>query len=279
MIEQQPDSPKGQVTANAHAARLKLNWVPWTVQMTFRGVLFTLIPWIGFNLLLNATGGNTGPSKPLSFGDDLGGAIVGIAFAVLVEGAFLIAPYYYANKTLVPESLREGEARVRAIFRSLGLRRFNFWRTLPWIIGLIVVIIGVNWLYDLAITALHLNLQSNSQVVQQYSVYEPLTTYAVLAGSVFIAPFCEEIFFRGFTFSGLLRDLSPFWAVLISSALFAIAHADPGSFVPLFAIGLCLGFLRWRTGSTWASMSLHILNNLLASVDIILAMHHINLPF
>ena len=278
MIEQQPDSPEGQFPANTLSALLKLNWVPWPAKIAFRGVLFTLIPWIGFNLL-TSLGGTTPLTKPVAFSQDLGGAFLTIVFTALIEGAFLIAPYYYANKALVQESLREGEARTRAVLRSLGLRRFNFWRILPWIIGLMVLIIGFEWLYGLAVTALHIQLPSNDQVLQQESTYEPFTTYAILAGSVLIAPFCEEIFFRGFVFPGLLHDLSPLWAVVISAALFAVAHADPGSFVPLFAIGLCLGFVRWRTGSTWASMSLHILNNLLASADIILSMHHINLPF
>lgn len=276
MIQQEPDA---QGTAHSRAARLKLNWVPWSVQITFRGVLLTLIPWIGFNLLLSISGGNTSPPKPLSFDADLGGAFVALVFQAIVEGAFLIAPYYYAGKTLLQESLRVGETRARAIFRTLGLRGFNFWRTLPWIIGLMLLIIGVNWLYSWAVTALNLNWQTNDQIILQESAYEPFTTYAILAGSVLIAPFCEELFFRGFVFSGLLHDLSPFWAVMISSALFAVAHADPGSFIPLFAIGLCLAYLRWRTGSTWASMSLHILNNLLGTIDLLLAMHHIILPF
>lgn len=278
MIEQQPDSPERQLPLNTRSAFLTLNWVPWPAKIAFRGVLFTLIPWIGFNLLISL-GGTTPQTKPVTFSQDLGGAFLTIAFTALIEGAFLIAPYYYANKALVQESLREGEARARAVFRSLGLRRFNFWRVLPWIIGLMVLIFGFEWLYSLAITAFHINLQSNDQVLQQESAYEPFTTYAILAGSALVAPFCEEIFFRGFVFPGLLHDLSPVWAVIISAALFAVAHADPGSFVPLFAIGLCLGFLRWRTGSTWASMSLHVLNNLLASVDLILYMHHVNLPF
>ena len=278
MIEQQPDSPQGQVPADTGSALFQLNWVPWSAKVTFRGVLWTLIPWIGFNLLLGL-GGNTTSPKPMSGSEDVTNAFLTIVFTALIEGFFLIAPYYYANRALVQESLREGEARVRAVLRALGLRGFHFWRTLPWIIGLMVLIIGVNWLYDLAVAALHLNLQTNVQVVLQESGIEPWTVYAVLFGSAFIAPFCEEIFFRGFVFSGLLHDLSPLWAAIVSSALFAVAHADPGSFVPLFVIGLCLAFVRWRTGSTWASMSLHILNNVLASVDIILAMHHINLPF
>ena len=280
MINHKPEIPGERASSNSHARLLALNWVPWSVQITFRGVLWTLIPWIGFTLLLNALGGNSGPTKPLSTSVDLSSAIIAVVFSLLVEGVFLIAPYYFANKTLVLESLRAGETRVMAVLRTLGLRRFNFLRTLPWILGLLVLVIAVNDLYSWIISTLNINLQTNGQLVQQYSTYEPLTTYAVLAASVFIAPFCEELFFRGFAFSGLLRDLSPLWAVIVSAALFAVAHADPGSFVPLFVIGLALGFLRWRTGSTWASMSLHILNNLLASVEIILYMtHRIVLPF
>ncbi|HEX7735764.1 MAG TPA: type II CAAX endopeptidase family protein [Ktedonobacteraceae bacterium] len=280
MIDQEPDTSNQQGGALSASARLKLNWVPWTTQQAFRGVLFTLIPWIGFNMLLNALGKNAAPpTKPISFSDDLAGIFSTIILTLLIEGAFLIAPFIYANRTLALDLLREGETRLRAAGRYLGLRRFQLLRTLPWIVGLMVLIIGADSLYSWVVNALHLNLQTNDQLVQQYSVYEPLTTYALLAGSVFIAPFCEELFFRGFVFAGLLRELSPLWAVIVSAGLFAVAHADPGSFVPLFLIGLGLGFLRWRTGSTWASMSLHILNNLVASVDIILSMHHIFLPF
>jgi uncharacterized protein len=280
LIEQEPETSDQQDSASTHASRLKLNWVPWTAQITFRGVLLTLIPWIGLNLLLNGLGGKSAPiTKPLSFSDDLTGSLITIVFTLLIEGAFLVAPYYYAHKALAQGVLHEGETSFHALCRYLGLRRFNFLRTLPWIIGLMVLIIGADLLYTWVVNTFHLSLQTNDQLLQQYSAYEPLTTYAILAGSVVIAPFCEEIFFRGFVFSGLLRDLSPVWAVVVSAALFAVAHADPGSFVPLFLIGLALGFLRWRTGSTWASMSLHILNNLLASVEVILYMHHIILPF
>jgi membrane protease YdiL (CAAX protease family) len=278
LIEQHPDRDE-QTPGGVRAARLKLNLVPWTAQITFRGVLLTLIPWIGFNLLIGLLGNGSPPNKPLSFSDDLGTALGTIVFTALIEGFFLLAPYYYANKTLVQESLQEGLARSRVLIHTLGLRAFSLLRILPWLLGLMVLIIAFGWLYSLVINALHLNLQTNDQVVLQNAPYQPLTTYAILAGSVVIAPFCEEIFFRGFVLPGLLRDLSPAWAIVVSSALFAVAHADLGSFVPLFAIGLCLGYVRWRTGSTWASMSLHMLNNLLASVEIVLALHHINLPF
>jgi uncharacterized protein len=254
------------------------NWVPWNSRQVFYTTLFMLIPWIGLNLLLNSLSSGAPLTKPLTFSDDLAAAITQFIFTALVEGTFLIVPYYYANKTLTSQAIERAGSRLHAIMLNLGLRRFKLSRTLPWIIGLLVLIIGVDVLYSYIVTQFHLNIQTNDQVVSQIGQYAPLTMYAVLLGSVIIAPFCEEIFFRGFLLPGLLHELSPVWAVVISSLLFAIAHVDPGSFVPLFAIGLCLGFLRLRSGSTWASISLHILNNLLGSVLIILALYHINIP-
>lgn len=274
MIEQKPDT-LNQNTGGPGAGNR--NWVPWTAQQTFRGVLITLIPWIGFNLLLASMGGNTPVNKPLSFSEDLAGAIITFIFTALIEGAFLLAPLYYARRT-VRQAQEAIQAGARAVSRELGLRGFNVLRTLPWIIGLLLLIFGFDWLYTQALQFFHLNLQTNDQVVLNASQFEPLTTYALLAGSVIIAPFCEELFFRGFVLTGMRHELSPAWAVLLSALLFATAHVDPGTFVPLFAIGLALGFLRLRSGSTWASMSLHILNNLVSSIVIILAMHHITIP-
>jgi len=80
------------------------------------------------------------------------------------------------------------------------------------------------------------------------------------------------VFFRGFVFPGLRRAMPVGWAIVLSSLLFAVAHADPGSFAVLFIIGLALAFLRWRTGSIWPGMILHMLNNGIGAVSIILVM-------
>lgn len=268
MSEQPPEKPGQTLTVRGRGA-------PWTAQQTFHGVLLTLVPWIGLNLLLLGAAGTQTLTRPLPFNTDLGAAVLQVIFTALIEGAFLLAPFYYAQKTLTHQETR---TRRRAVREALGLRSFNVRRTLPWIAGFIALIIGVNILYGFVITTLHLPLTTNDQVVLQESKYAPLSVYALLASSVLIAPLCEEIFFRGFVLPGLLRDFSPTWALLISSLLFAVAHADPGSFIPLFVIGLCLGFLRLHTGSSWASLSLHVLNNLLSSISIVLAMHAISGP-
>lgn len=250
------------------------NRVPWTAQQAFRGVLFTLIPWIVFTLLENATGGSSTSNQPVTRAEDVAGAFLAFVLTAIIEGIFLIAPYYYAKRTLA-----DIQTGVRAIFRALGLRGFRPGKTLLMVAGLLVLIILSNFVYSYATQALKLNIQTNDNVLLQEGASQPLTVYGLLLGSVILAPLCEEIFFRGFLLTGILRELSPLWSIVISSALFAIAHVDFGDLLPLFAIGLALGFIRWKSGSTWAGIILHVSNNLLASLLIILQLQHVNIPF
>jgi membrane protease YdiL (CAAX protease family) len=146
------------------------------------------------------------------------------------------------------------------------------------VVGLFVAILVLNVLYQYIISYFHLNLQTNDQVILQQSRTAPLTTYATLLISVLVAPLCEEIFFRGFVFAGFLRALSVGWATLLSALIFAVAHADPGSFVVLFFIGVALAFLRWHTASLWPSIILHTLNNGIGALLIVLVMMGIIQP-
>ena len=240
---------------------------PWTTQQTFFGTLITLIPWIVLTLILSTLNGSVSITKPLSPQADLTGAIVTIIFTALIEGAFLIAPFYYANA-----AYRSITPHLRLALNALGFRRFRLGNALFWVIILMIVIFGINAFYSYLITILHLNVQTNDQLILQQSKVAPLSTYATLFAAVFIAPFCEEVFFRGFVFPGLRHGMSLVWAIIISSLLFGVAHADPGSFPVLFVIGLALAFLRWRTQSIWPCIMLHMLNNGIAALVIVLSM-------
>ncbi|HJT55450.1 MAG TPA: type II CAAX endopeptidase family protein [Ktedonobacteraceae bacterium] len=244
---------------------------PWSIRQTFTGVFLTLVPWIAFALLLNSLGGGkTSSSVPLSPEQDLAAAIISLIFSTIVEGAFLIAPFYYANA-----AVRWITPHAKLALSALGFRKFSAGRTFFWIVILILAILAVNNIYQYLITAFHLNLQTNDQVLLAESKKAPLTTYATLLVAVFIAPFCEEIFFRGFVFQGLRRGMPIGWAIVFSALLFGVAHADPGSFAVLFIIGIALAFLRWRTKSIWPGMILHMLNNGIGALVIILYMQGI----
>jgi membrane protease YdiL (CAAX protease family) len=56
--------------------------------------------------------------------------------------------------------------------------------------------------------------------------------------------------------------------------LFTASHGDVGSAAPILVLGLLLALVRWRTGSIWPGMALHMANNLLAAAVIIATLLH-----
>ncbi len=93
---------------------------------------------------------------------------------------------------------------------------------------------------------------------------------AVVAGVLIVgvAPFSEEVFFRGFMYGGLRRSL-PVWAAAgISGLIFGLLHytgPDSLAVVPQLAVlGILLAWLYERTGSLWLPIMLHVVNNAVA---------------
>jgi membrane protease YdiL (CAAX protease family) len=87
---------------------------------------------------------------------------------------------------------------------------------------------------------------------------------------VAIAPAGEEIVFRGFLFRGWVRPgrAAPIGIVAIS-ALFAIIHVQYDWFgiAQVLCVGLLLGWMRWRSGSTLLTMLMHAITNLVATLE------------
>jgi uncharacterized protein len=87
------------------------------------------------------------------------------------------------------------------------------------------------------------------------------------------APVSEELFARGFLYRGWSESfLGPVGAILLSSVVWTALHLqyDWFFFGEVFSIGLLLGYLRYRSNSTWLTIILHGLNNLAAVVQTLL---------
>ena len=87
------------------------------------------------------------------------------------------------------------------------------------------------------------------------------------------APVSEELFARGFLYRGWSESfLGPVGAILLSSLVWTALHLqyDWFFFGEVFSIGLLLGYLRYRSNSTWLTIILHGLNNLAAVVQTML---------
>ena len=85
-----------------------------------------------------------------------------------------------------------------------------------------------------------------------------LVAFLVLA--VGIAPFIEELLFRGILYGALRRSLPPALAIPVSAALFAIVHPPLGA-PAVFMLGVAAAFARERTGRIAAAMAAHTAYN------------------
>lgn len=90
--------------------------------------------------------------------------------------------------------------------------------------------------------------------------------------TVLIAPFAEEVFFRGVCQTGLNHLFKrPMLSVLIMSVVFGAMHySQPQVVAPLIILGFFLGYVYERTGSLLAPFALHLLFNLRTMIEITL---------
>ena len=99
---------------------------------------------------------------------------------------------------------------------------------------------------------------------------------AMFVGAIIVAPAGEEIMFRGFLFRGWARSERTAWpAIVVISVLWAALHVqyDWTGVLQIFVIGLFLGWVRWRSGSTLLTFVLHALFNLEGTLETVLQMH------
>lgn len=84
--------------------------------------------------------------------------------------------------------------------------------------------------------------------------------YAIFL-SALIGPVVEEVFFRGFAYSAIKKKVGVGWAILISSAIFALVHMNLFSFLPVMWLGIAMAYLYEKTGSLIPSITLHVIHN------------------
>lgn len=145
------------------------------------------------------------------------------------------------------------------LVQTFRLRGYSFgavWRPALAVLGAYIMVAG----YAVLMEILDIEILQPTSTVPSEITRDGLTL--VLAGVVIMvgAPLSEELFFRGFVFSGLLKW--GFWpAALLSALLFTLFHLDVGSVIPFTIIGVVLAWLYYSRGTLWDSITFHFLFN------------------
>ena len=125
------------------------------------------------------------------------------------------------------------------------------------LVAMLVLLNGLYW-------AMGFDPQKGSGLVEQtmMDLAKNRNLFALSLPSIVIgAPLSEELLFRGILFAGLVTTpVGRTGAVIITAALWSLAHAGPAPWINvglIFVMGLALGILLLRFGSLWITIACH----------------------
>ena len=175
--------------------------------------------------------------------------IVGLGFGLVLEAALLALAYYFAVR------------KYKGSWRSLGFRRpvnTQWWLPLAVLGGSFATIWAwVGLLYALGI-APESNIPEN---VYDFAI--PVIMLGLL--TIIVAPFAEEVFFRGFLFQGAAKRWGMWAGIGFSAFIFGLVHAGgPDTWLLLPAIAAIGAIFAWgfaKSGSIYPSLFAHVIFN------------------
>jgi uncharacterized protein len=203
--------------------------VPWKPIDTWIGVIMLAVIEVGLLLL----------------------ALLGRRSQLAQSGLLLIAELVYLLPVIIIF------VRRRINWRAIGFGNFN-WGMLAIGCGLLIASYGIIYIHNLILTLLGIDTQG----VEISGLFKRIDNpvWFFLTGAV-IAPFVEEIFFRGFLFQGFRAKYGWISGMLLSAGIFAIAHLDLVALIPTFILGILLAYLYHRTNSIWPGVIMHMIVN------------------
>ncbi|MFZ1074018.1 MAG: CPBP family glutamic-type intramembrane protease [Verrucomicrobiia bacterium] len=132
-------------------------------------------------------------------------------------------------------------------------------------IGLCLLGLVLVWLFNWAFLEMVERITHQPAPVQEtvLLIKSALKTSPLLAllAVVILGPVVEEILVRGLLYGALEKRLPTGGTILVTSLIFALYHFDMAFFIPLFGVGLLLGWARAKTGSIGLPILIHMLNN------------------
>lgn len=183
-----------------------------------------------------------------------GDNIISIANATIMDLVGIGIVFYFAA------------VRYKHKIKDLGLTFKNFAKNLSYgFLGYLAILPTL--FITLVLTAAFLNFINREPAPQPiFNIFlEEKSAPALVYLSIFVAvlgPVMEEIFFRGFLYTAIKREMDTKGAILISGLLFSCLHAHLAGFLPILILGIFLAYLYEKTGSLVPSITVHVSHNL-----------------
>ena len=185
--------------------------------------------------------------------------LIGLIAVQLASGLFALR--------LIGQQSLDGHHGITGVLMDLrvGVTPFGgkalpplMWGFLAWCTALPIMLLST---VVQSLLPIESHLVSNPVLPEIVGANSGVTTTILFVAVVGLAPFFEEIIFRGFLYRQLKARAGSVGAAIVSAAAFSAVHLSPGTLVPLFGLGLLLAAVTERSGGLLPAMLLHGLWN------------------
>lgn len=145
---------------------------------------------------------------------------------------------------------------IRYLFYTLGFRTANGWY---YFVAMVMAVFF--WIADFWLQFYYFLDDGKKDGIALQSDIKQFGSISMVLAICFLAPMAEEILFRGILLKGLVDKVSPLWAILITSILFAAIHFSPNDTLTLFVVAVGYSVLTLKARSIWPAILSHVINN------------------
>lgn len=166
-------------------------------------------------------------------------ALIPIAWKLLQKDEWKRKDQGLRSRIMVAESLKPGRiALILAFFITLSV-----------LLNQLIAWSGLHQLFP-AYEAIAESVYNENQMLVSYLAV------------VLLAPFAEELIYRGLAYRRIRDYVGIRWAVLMSAAIFGIIHGNMVQFIFAFMMGLAMALIYERYRTIWAPIIAHMAVNL-----------------
>jgi membrane protease YdiL (CAAX protease family) len=178
------------------------------------------------------------------------------------NGLALIVFVALQDAVIVGAAILFSLVRYRVGGEMLGLKKFSAALGCWMSASLLIASYFIRLLYS--VIAMAFGYRPSVQDVLNRLDTQGVAFWASFLAVAVIAPFAEEIVFRGFIYGGLRARFGVAVATISSTLFFTALHFSIEQFIPIFVLGLFLAWLYEKTGSLYPGIILHATNNAIA---------------
>lgn len=159
---------------------------------------------------------------------------------------------------------------TRKSWRDIGMRKTPFWPAVKLVAYYPIAVLALLFAV-VVISVIYFSFIGGDPPESPETATRTLNFYTI-AITIIVAPFIEEVLFRGLLLSSLAQHMRIRYAVIIASIIFALVHASvflDGNIIGI--IGLFLGslylcYMFVRTSSILPGIAVHMLHNFIVGV-------------